>query len=101
MVYNAANKNLTPLYVGEKNSILRGLEKKFFPKRNHSYLWLPQKLILVTPRQHYGRTIIVSQTLKLVDKIPCGYCLCETSLAKLCKMLFISEDLQKESLILL
>ena len=36
MVYNSGKKNLTPVYVREKNDITRGLEKKFLPKANHS-----------------------------------------------------------------
>ena len=35
-MYNSGKKNLTPVYVREKNSITRGLENKLLPKANHS-----------------------------------------------------------------
>ena len=83
--------------LGKKIPSLEVWKKKFLPKPNHPYPLPPQKLNPCNSSTTLWKDYFVTQTLKLVDKIPCGCCLCKTSLAKLCKVLFFSEDLQKKS----
>ena len=75
--------------LGKKIPSLEVWKKKFLLKPNHPYPLPPQKLNPCNSSTTLWKDHFVTQTfLNLVDKIPCGCCLCKTSLAKLCKVLF-------------
>ena len=68
--------------LGKKIPSLEVWKKKFLPKPNHPYPLPPQKLNPCNSSTTLWKDYFVTQTLKLVDKIPCGCCLCKTSFGK-------------------